>query len=75
MILAERQLKNLVKWGQVILKFGSGQMICSALTALPYRVELGTLFEGKLWRWCIPNGIGDHVPTRKEWLFTLLRQE
>lgn len=51
----------------VTLKFGPGQVICSASIALPYWVELGTRFEGKHWRRCTPDDIGDHVQKSKCW--------
>jgi len=45
----------------VTLKFGPGQVICSALIALPYWVELGTRLEGKRWRRRTTDDIGDGV--------------
>ena len=53
----------------VTLKFGPGQVICSALIALPYWIELGARFDGKHWRRCTPDDIGDHVQMAMGWVF------
>ena len=57
----------------VTLKFGPGQVICSSLVALPYWVELGVRFDGKHWRRCTPDDIGDHVQAAEIWEFSWLK--
>jgi hypothetical protein len=59
----------------VTMKFGPGHVICSALVALPYWVELGTRFEGKHWRRCTPDDIGDHVQKNLAWRFAWIIRE
>ena len=51
----------------VTFRFGPGHVICSALIALPYWVELGIRFDGKHWRRCTPDDIGDHVQKVQRW--------
>jgi len=53
----------------VTLRFGPGHVICPALIALPYWVELDTRFDGKHRRRCTPDDIGDYVQMARNWLW------